>query len=88
MRNRQERSLAEASKAELAKSGIFDEPIVTEIRWAQPFYAAEPYHQDYYKKNPSHYKRYRVGSGREGFLNPSGASDLSKPPKSQKETSR
>jgi peptide methionine sulfoxide reductase msrA/msrB len=68
VRNRQERSLAEASKAELAKSGIFDEPIVTEIRWAQPFYAAEPYHQDYYKKNPSHYKQYRVGSGREGFL--------------------
>ena len=68
VRNRQERSLAEASKAELAKSGIFDEPIVTEIRWAQPFYAAESYHQDYYKKNPSHYKQYRVGSGREGFL--------------------
>ena len=68
VRNRQERSLAEASKAELAKSGIFDEPIVTEIRWAQPFYAAETYHQDYYKKNPSHYKQYRMGSGREGFL--------------------
>jgi peptide methionine sulfoxide reductase msrA/msrB len=66
--NRSERKLAEASKAELAKSGIFDAPIVTEIRWAQPFYAAEAYHQDYYKKNPSHYKRYRVGSGREAFL--------------------
>ena len=68
VRNRSERKLAEASKAQLAKSGIFDAPIVTEIRWAQPFYAAEAYHQDYYKKNPSHYKRYRVGSGREAFL--------------------
>ncbi len=60
--------LAEASKKKLAKSGIFDEPIVTEIRWAQPFYAAEGYHQDYYEKNPVHYKRYRIGSGREAFL--------------------
>jgi peptide methionine sulfoxide reductase msrA/msrB len=63
-----QRKLAEASKRELAKSGVFEKPIVTEIRWAQPFYAAEDYHQDYYKKNPAHYKRYRVGSGREGFL--------------------
>jgi peptide methionine sulfoxide reductase msrA/msrB len=64
----EQRKLAELSKKELAKSGVFDKPIVTEIRWAQPFYAAEAYHQDYYKKNPSHYKRYRVGSGRDGFL--------------------
>ena len=64
----QQRKLAEASKRELAERKIFSEPIVTEIRWAQPFYAAEDYHQDYYKKNPGHYQRYRVGSGREGFL--------------------
>jgi peptide methionine sulfoxide reductase msrA/msrB len=63
-----QREAAEASKKKLDKSGIFDKPIVTPIRWAQPFYAAESYHQDYYKKNPSHYKRYRVGSGREGYL--------------------
>jgi peptide methionine sulfoxide reductase msrA/msrB len=63
-----QRDAAEASKKELEKSGVFDKPIVTPIRWAQPFYAAEDYHQDYYKKNPSHYKRYRNGSGREGYL--------------------
>ena len=63
-----QRALAEASKRELQASGIFKEPIVTEIRWAQPFYAAEAYHQDYYKKHPSEYKRYRVASGRQGFL--------------------
>ena len=39
-RDRKERELAEASKKALEKSGVFDEPIVTEIRWAQPFYAA------------------------------------------------
>ena len=68
VRNKEERAAAEASRKELAKSGIFKEPIVTEIRPAGPFYAAEGYHQDYYKKNSSHYKRYRRGSGREGFL--------------------
>jgi len=68
VRDAAQRELAEASKRALEKSGVFKAPIVTEIRWAQPFYAAENYHQDYYKKNPDNYKRYRVGSGREGFL--------------------
>ncbi len=67
--NPEQHALAEASKRDLAKSGMFKAPIVTEIRWAGPFYAAEAYHQDYYKKNPSNYKRYRAGSGRESFLN-------------------
>jgi peptide methionine sulfoxide reductase msrA/msrB len=66
--DRKQREQADASKRKLEKSGIFKAPIVTEIRWAEPFYAAEAYHQDYYKKNPAHYKRYRAGSGREGFL--------------------
>jgi peptide methionine sulfoxide reductase msrA/msrB len=68
VRNREELELAESSKKKLEQSGIFKEPIVTEIRWAQPFYPAEAYHQDYYRKHPDEYKRYRVGSGREGFL--------------------
>jgi len=66
--DREQRDLAEASKRELAESGIFKVPIVTKIRWAEPFYAAEAYHQDYYKKNPTSYKRYRAGSGRDAFL--------------------
>ena len=49
-----QRALAEASKRELEKRGIFKGPIVTEIRWAEPFYAAEAYHQDYEKRNPDH----------------------------------
>lgn len=64
----EQRRLAEASKESLAASGKFDQPIATEIVPATSFYPAEDYHQDYYKKNPLRYKRYRAGSGREGYL--------------------
>jgi len=63
-----QKRLATASKERLAKSGTFKEPIVTEIVPASVFYPAEEYHQDYYKKNPDHYQRYKVDSGREAFL--------------------
>ncbi len=66
--NARERRLAEASKREIEDSGVFKKPLVTPIRDTGPFYAAEEYHQDYYKKKSSHYKAYRRGSGREGFL--------------------
>ena len=48
----EQRRLAEASKSEIADSGRFDSPIATEIVAAGPFYPAEEYHQDYYKKKP------------------------------------
>src|SRR5438309_187579 len=64
----EQKRLAEASRDRLAKSGKFKSPIVTEIVPAGPFYSAEDYHQDYYKKNPFRYNAYKVGSGREGFI--------------------
>ncbi|MBY8914063.1 peptide-methionine (S)-S-oxide reductase MsrA [Bacillus sp. YC2] len=67
--NEEQKKLAEASKKRLEESGIFQKPIVTEILKAEPFYEAEGYHQHFYKKNPEHYGHYRVGSGRQGFLN-------------------
>ncbi|MHB8910054.1 MAG: peptide-methionine (R)-S-oxide reductase MsrB [Syntrophales bacterium] len=64
----EQRRLAEKSKEELAKTGRFAKPIVTEIIPFRKFYAAEEYHQDYYKKNPIRYRYYRHGSGRDQFL--------------------
>ncbi len=63
-----ERRLAESSKLKLAEAGVFDNPIGTEILPLGPFYPAEDYHQNYYKKNPLRYKWYRSGSGRDTFL--------------------
>ena len=63
-----QRMLAEKSKEDLAKSGRFHKPIVTEIVKEASFYKAEDYHQDYYKKNPIRYKYYRYRSGRDQYL--------------------
>ena len=51
--NNEQKEKAEKYKAELDKSGAFDNPIVTEISPFTNFYAAENYHQDYYNQNGS-----------------------------------
>lgn len=66
--NDRQKHLAEVSKQVLEASGRFRKPIVTAIVPAVPFYPAEPNHQDYYKKNPFHYRLYRQGSGRDAFI--------------------
>ncbi len=63
-----EKQLAEQSKASLEQSHRFKQPIVTRIGPAGPFYQAEDYHQDYYKKNPVRYKYYRWNCGRDQRL--------------------
>ena len=64
----QQMAAAKASLAALEMSKPFKEPVVTEIALGGPFYAAEDYHQDYYKKNPVRYKYYRTSCGREARL--------------------
>ena len=61
-----QRVAAEASKAKMQK--MFRQPIVVAITAAGPFYRAEDYHQDYYKKNSAQYRFYRYGCGRDRRL--------------------
>lgn len=60
----EQQRLAEGSKAKWEKDKPFKQPILTPISPAGDFWAAEDYHQDYYKKNPLQYKFYVTGCGR------------------------
>ena len=62
--NADQQRLAEASKAKWEKDKPYKQPILTPISPAGDFWAAEDYHQDYYKKNPLQYKFYVTGCGR------------------------
>lgn len=63
-----QRIAAEKSRDKLQASGRFANPIAVEIAPADVFYPAEEYHQDYHNKQPMRYKMYRVGSGRDAFI--------------------
>lgn len=64
-----QKSTAENSLKALEASERFKgKKITTFIREAKPFYLAEKYHQDYYKKNPLRYKFYRYQCGRDKRL--------------------
>ena len=62
----EERRLAEASKKKTQTT--LGQTVVTEIRDAATFWLAEDYHQDFYKTNPTRYKSYRSGCGRDRRL--------------------
>ena len=63
--NEEEQKIVAKSLKRLQANKPFEDPIVTDIKAATPFYLAESYHQDYYKKNPLRYNLYRNGCGRD-----------------------
>ena len=48
----EQRSVAEQTIRELDSAGVWDDPIVTEVKPASTFYRAEDYHQEYFRNNP------------------------------------
>ena len=65
-RDESQRKIAEQSKRSV--SATLRKPIVTGILPAGPFYRAEEYHQDFWKKDPDRYHSYREGCGRDRRL--------------------
>ena len=48
---KEQKEIAENSKKELEKKGIYKDPIVTEISPFENFYVAEDYHKNYYENH-------------------------------------
>jgi peptide-methionine (S)-S-oxide reductase len=69
----EQKRTAEEVIAKLTADKLYDDPIVTEIAPAGPFYQAEEYHQEYFERNPSQsYCRFvvapKVAKFRRAFL--------------------
>lgn len=71
-----QKQITEASLKKLEQSGRYDKPLAVAVEPLDAFYAAEEYHQDYYKKSPLRYKTYRYGSGRDQYLEKVWGEDL------------
>ena len=64
----EQRRLAEESKRAIERTKTFAGPVLTPIEDAGPFWIAEEYHQDFYRKSPVRYYSYRAGCGRDHRL--------------------
>jgi peptide methionine sulfoxide reductase msrA/msrB len=63
-----QQKLADQSKQELQKSGLFTKPVVTEVVEFEKFYPVKESEQDFYQKSPERYYSYRKASGRDEFI--------------------
>jgi peptide-methionine (S)-S-oxide reductase len=58
----------EATAAVAEANRILRGRVVTPVRAAAAFYPAEAYHQDFARRNPGHYNRYRTGCGKDARI--------------------
>ena len=49
----EQKAIASQVIAEVERSGIWDDPIVTELTPLEAFYPAEEYHRDYFRQHPN-----------------------------------
>ena len=69
----EQKSAAEQVIANLNSARIYDDPVVTEVVAASPFYVAEDYHQEYFQRNSAqpycaYVVRPKVAKFRKDFL--------------------
>ena len=76
-RNAEQQAIAEQSLETVR--GLFDEPIATTVEPPGTFYAAEDYHQDFYRTNPDRYYSYREGCRRDARLQELWGDDAGQP---------
>lgn len=62
----EQRRLAEAARAEA--NTVLRGRVVTPVLAAARFYPAEAYHQNFARRNPGHYQRYRRGCGKDARI--------------------
>ena len=63
-----QKEAAKASKLAIVESKVLRRTVVTPVLDAAPFYPAETYHQDYYKKNAIRYLQYRGNCRRDATV--------------------
>lgn len=66
--NEEEKNAIEEARTSLESSKKFDKPIAVQTVPFSTFFAAEEYHQDYYKKSSLRYALYKKWSGREDYI--------------------
>jgi peptide-methionine (S)-S-oxide reductase len=75
-----QRKAAAESKARIQQ--LLGKEVAVDLEAPGTFWVAEGYHQDFYKKKPAHYSRYRTGCGRDARVRAiwKGVTDPAYPP--------